>query len=175
MAETVGDQGFDIPRRYFAAVVILIGVGNGLHRVIFPPASLGTAFGVNALAFAPWPIAVALCAPFAGRLANRLIATPRSNTGVLMFRVGIGLLMLLRAQPTVDDFPWCVALCDVGCGFILLAVLAILHEADSAVLEQRTLLDAMSKIAGRCRWFASAAPDPTAASPVRRMPAGDPS
>ncbi len=73
----------------------------------------------SAIVFTPWPIAVALCAPIAGRLTNRLNATQVSSMGVLVFCLGLGSLVLLPEHPVVEDFLWRVALCGIGYGFFL--------------------------------------------------------
>lgn len=73
----------------------------------------------SALIFTPWPMTVALCAPLAGRLANRFNATHVSSIGVLIFCLGLGSLVLLSENPTVGDFLWRVALCGMGYGFFL--------------------------------------------------------
>ncbi|AIO26147.1 MFS transporter [Burkholderia cepacia] len=111
-------------RRYTFAVLtsVTMFVSQGMALVALPFVLQHTyAYGVlkSALVFTPWPIAVALCAPFAGRLANRFNATQLSSVGVLMFCLGIGSLILLPAQPSPGDFMWRVALCGVGYGFFL--------------------------------------------------------
>ncbi|MBN3779261.1 MFS transporter [Burkholderia sp. Ac-20345] len=111
-------------RRYTFAVLtsVTMFVSQGIALVALPFVLQHTyAYSVlkSALVFTPWPIAVALCAPFAGRLANRFNATQLSSVGVLMFCLGIGSLTLLPAQPAVGDFLWRVALCGVGYGFFL--------------------------------------------------------
>ncbi|WP_241291305.1 MFS transporter [Burkholderia stabilis] len=111
-------------RRYTFAVLtsVTMFVSQGMALVALPFVMQHTyAYGVlkSTLVFTPWPIAVALCAPFAGRLANRINATQLSSSGVLIFCIGMGSLMWLPAQPTAGDFMWRVALCGVGYGFFL--------------------------------------------------------
>ncbi|QLK61519.1 DHA2 family efflux MFS transporter permease subunit [Enterobacteriaceae bacterium Kacie_13] len=73
----------------------------------------------SAFIFTPWPIAVAICAPVAGRLSNRLNPTQISTVGVVVFSLGLGSLALLPETATVDDFLWRVAVCGVGYGLFL--------------------------------------------------------
>lgn len=44
----------------------------------------------SAFIFTPWPVAVAICAPVAGRLSNRLNPTQISTAGVVIFSLGLG-------------------------------------------------------------------------------------
>jgi len=111
-------------RRYSFAVLtsITMFVSQGMALVALPFV-LQTRYGYSALesalVFTPWPIAVALCAPIAGRLANRLNATQVSSIGVLAFCTGLGSLALLPDQPSVESIIWRVALCGMGYGFFL--------------------------------------------------------
>ena len=73
----------------------------------------------SAFIFTPWPIAVAICAPVAGRLSNRLNPTQISTVGVMIFCLGLGSLALLPEAATVNDFLWRVAVCGVGYGLFL--------------------------------------------------------
>ena len=111
-------------RRYTFAVLtsVTMFVSQGIALVALPFVLQHTyAYSVlkSALVFTPWPMAVALCAPVAGRLTNRLNATQVSSMGVLMFCLGLGSLVLLPEHPAVEDFLWRVALCGVGYGFFL--------------------------------------------------------
>ncbi|WP_370605324.1 MFS transporter [Citrobacter braakii] len=68
----------------------------------------------SAFIFTPWPVAVAFCAPVAGRLSNRFNPTQISTVGVVIFCLGLGSLALLPHAATVNDFLWRVAVCGVG-------------------------------------------------------------
>jgi len=111
-------------RRYTFAVLtsVTMFVSQGMALVALPFVLQDVhAYSVmtSALIFTPWPLTVALCAPIAGRLANRLNATQVSSIGVLIFCLGLGSLALLPAQPKVGDFLWRIALCGMGYGFFL--------------------------------------------------------
>lgn len=73
----------------------------------------------SAFIFTPWPVAVAICAPVAGRLSNRLNPTQISTAGVVIFSLGLGSLALLPQAATVNDFLWRVAVCGIGYGLFL--------------------------------------------------------
>ena len=73
----------------------------------------------SAFIFTPWPVAVAICAPVAGRLSNRLNPTQISTVGVVIFSLGLGSLALLPEAATVNDFLWRVAVCGIGYGLFL--------------------------------------------------------
>ena len=77
-------------RRYSFAVLtsLTMFIAQGIALVALPFVLQDTyAYTAleSALVFTPWPIAVAVCAPFAGRLANRFNATQVSSIGVFTF------------------------------------------------------------------------------------------
>ncbi|MGK8208436.1 DHA2 family efflux MFS transporter permease subunit [Burkholderia cenocepacia] len=111
-------------RRYTFAVLtsVTMFVSQGMALIALPFVLQHTyAYTVleSAFIFTPWPIMVAICAPFAGRLTNRLNATQVSSIGVLIFCMGLGSLIFLPKQPQVTNFLWRVAVCGVGYGFFL--------------------------------------------------------
>lgn len=73
----------------------------------------------SALIFTPWPVAVAICAPIAGRLANKFNPTQISTIGVIIFCIGLGSLAMLQPDAKLGDFLWRVAVCGIGYGFFL--------------------------------------------------------
>ncbi|WP_342754749.1 DHA2 family efflux MFS transporter permease subunit [Pantoea sp. MBD-2R] len=111
-------------RRYTFAVISSLSmfVAQGMALVGLPFV-LQHAFHYSVLEaafiFTPWPIAVAICAPLAGKLSNRLNATQISTVGVVIFCVGLGSLALLPEAATVNDFLWRVAVCGIGYGLFL--------------------------------------------------------
>ncbi|GJD33384.1 MFS transporter [Methylobacterium aerolatum] len=64
----------------------------------------------------PWPIAIALMAPISGRLADRYTPGLLSGAGLAVMAVGITLVALLPANPTVADVVWRLTLCGLGFG-----------------------------------------------------------
>lgn len=73
----------------------------------------------SAFIFTPWPVAVAICAPIAGKLSNYFNPTQLSTIGIIIFCLGLGSLALLPEVASVKDLLWRVAICGVGYGFFL--------------------------------------------------------
>jgi DHA2 family multidrug resistance protein-like MFS transporter len=77
-------------------------------------------FGYSAvqigLLITPWPIAVAVTAPLAGRLIERYPAGLLGGVGLLLFALGLGTLALLPADPSTSDVVWRMALAGAGFG-----------------------------------------------------------
>ncbi len=68
------------------------------------------------LLMTPWPLATAVVAPIAGRLADRYRAGILGGIGLACFAVGLALLALLPAAPGAADIVWRMAICGVGFG-----------------------------------------------------------
>jgi DHA2 family multidrug resistance protein-like MFS transporter len=64
----------------------------------------------------PWPIAVAVAAPFAGRLVERYPSGLLGGIGLLLFALGLGALAWLPPQPSLLDVTWRMALAGAGFG-----------------------------------------------------------
>ncbi len=67
------------------------------------------------LLITPWPIAVGLTAPVAGRLVERVPAGLLGGIGLVIFALGLGALGLLPREPSALDVIWRMAV--AGCGF----------------------------------------------------------
>jgi MFS transporter, DHA2 family, multidrug resistance protein len=84
------------------------------------PFYLESRFGYSAvqmgLLITPWPIAVAIAAPVAGRLVERYPAGLLGGIGLLLFAAGLAALALLPADPSVANIVWRMALSGVGFG-----------------------------------------------------------
>ncbi len=65
----------------------------------------------------PWPVVVALAAPFAGRLSDRYPPGLLGGIGLAVLSVGMASLALLPAQPPVLDIVVRMAICGAGFGF----------------------------------------------------------
>lgn len=65
----------------------------------------------------PWPVVVAIMAPIAGRLSDRYPAGILGGVGLAMLALGMVLMALLPAAPTVWDICWRMAICGAGFGF----------------------------------------------------------
>jgi MFS transporter, DHA2 family, multidrug resistance protein len=77
---------------------------------------LGRDAVATGLLMTPWPAAVAMTAPIAGRLADRYSAGVLGALGLVTFAAGLALLALLPASPANADIVWRMALAGVGFG-----------------------------------------------------------
>jgi len=69
------------------------------------------------LLMTPWPCAVGLSAPIAGRLSDRFPAAILSSGGLAFLALGLLLLSLMPADVTAFDVGWRMAICGAGFGF----------------------------------------------------------
>lgn len=69
----------------------------------------------SSLLFVPWPLAIALVAPWAGRLSDRVPAPLISTSGLAILALGLLCLAVLPAHPSAPDIAWRALL--AGCGF----------------------------------------------------------
>ncbi|MBZ9558187.1 MULTISPECIES: MFS transporter [Modicisalibacter] len=70
----------------------------------------------SAVLFTPWPLALMVTGPFAGRLADRFNPTAISSLGLALFLLGMLSLALLGEAAATGDIVWRVALCGIGYG-----------------------------------------------------------
>jgi len=78
---------------------------------------LGRSAVETGLLMTPWPMAVGIAAPIAGRLADRHRAGTLGGIGLAVFATGLGLLSLVHPGQTNWDIAWRMALCGLGFGF----------------------------------------------------------
>jgi DHA2 family multidrug resistance protein-like MFS transporter len=69
------------------------------------------------LLMTPWPVAVGLVAPLAGRLSDRFPAAILGSAGLAALTAGLVALALMPAQATTPEIVWRMALCGAGFGF----------------------------------------------------------
>jgi DHA2 family multidrug resistance protein-like MFS transporter len=78
--------------------------------------ALGRSAVQTGLLMTPWPLATAVVAPIAGRLADRHHPGTLGALGLIVFAAGLTLLALLPAAPTEADIVWRMMLCGAGFG-----------------------------------------------------------
>jgi MFS transporter, DHA2 family, multidrug resistance protein len=66
--------------------------------------------------FTPWPLAIMLVGPVAGRLADRINPSVLSSAGLVLLLLGLVSLALLKSDAGVVDSLWRTALCGLGFG-----------------------------------------------------------
>jgi MFS transporter, DHA2 family, multidrug resistance protein len=69
------------------------------------------------LLLTPWPLAVAVIAPFTGRLSDRYPAGLLGGCGLAVMATGLALLSALPAHPATIDIVWRMLICGIGFGF----------------------------------------------------------
>jgi DHA2 family multidrug resistance protein-like MFS transporter len=71
----------------------------------------------SGLMMTPWPLAVGIGAPIAGRLADKVSAAVLGAAGLLVLCAGLALLAGLPANPSWGEIAWRMTLCGLGFGF----------------------------------------------------------
>ncbi|MCE8032950.1 MFS transporter [Billgrantia tianxiuensis] len=66
--------------------------------------------------FTPWPLAIMLVGPLAGRLADRVNPSVMASLGLVLLMLGLASLALLPQDAGVLDSLWRTALCGIGFG-----------------------------------------------------------
>jgi MFS transporter, DHA2 family, multidrug resistance protein len=69
------------------------------------------------LLMTPWPLAVGIGAPIAGRLADKVSAAVLGAAGLIVLCAGLAFLASLPENPTSAEIAWRMALCGLGFGF----------------------------------------------------------
>ncbi|HEV2302002.1 MAG TPA: MFS transporter [Stellaceae bacterium] len=96
---------------FAAAMLALVSLPFYIQEV------LGRSAVETGLLITPWPVAVGIAAPFAGRLADRYPAGILGGIGLALLTAGLLSLAFLPAHPTAADMIWRMALCGIGFGF----------------------------------------------------------
>ena len=78
--------------------------------------TLGRSAVETGLLMTPWPLATAMTAPFAGRMADRSGAQFLGPLGLVIFAGGLVALALLGPNAGVVDIGWRMAACGLGFG-----------------------------------------------------------
>lgn len=79
--------------------------------------TLGRTQVETGLLLTPWPLAVAIFAPFTGRLSDRYPAGLLGGCGLAVMATGLALVAALPAHPATFDIVWRLLICGVGFGF----------------------------------------------------------
>ena len=77
---------------------------------------LGRSAFETGLLMTPWPLALGVVAPFAGRLADKVRAGLIGGIGLTIFAFGLFMLSRLGAHPGTLDIVWRMAVCGAGFG-----------------------------------------------------------
>src|SRR4051794_15892384 len=77
---------------------------------------LGRSVFQTGLLMTPWPLALGVIAPVAGRLGDRVRAGLLGGIGLAFFAVGLFMLSRLGSAPSTFDIVWRMALCGLGFG-----------------------------------------------------------
>jgi DHA2 family multidrug resistance protein-like MFS transporter len=78
---------------------------------------LGRSAVETGLLMTPWPLAVGVTAPIAGRLADRYPAGLLGGVGLAVFAIGLGLLSTIHPGASNLQIVWRMAVCGLGFGF----------------------------------------------------------
>jgi DHA2 family multidrug resistance protein-like MFS transporter len=65
----------------------------------------------------PWPAALVIMAPIAGRLADRHPAGLLGGFGLAVMTLGLLLVLFMPTPPAPIDVAWRLAVCGIGFGF----------------------------------------------------------
>jgi DHA2 family multidrug resistance protein-like MFS transporter len=95
---------------FFAQMAAFVALPFEIQR-------LGRSVVETGLLMTPWPVAVALAAPIAGRLADRHPAALLGGFGLMALAAGLWLLALFPEDGSASDLMWRMALCGLGFGF----------------------------------------------------------
>jgi DHA2 family multidrug resistance protein-like MFS transporter len=77
---------------------------------------LGRSVFATGLLMTPWPLALGVIAPIAGRLADRVRAGLLGGIGLAIFAFGLFMLSRLGTHPGTFDIAWRMAVCGLGFG-----------------------------------------------------------
>ncbi len=78
---------------------------------------LGRSAVATGLLMTPWPLAVGIAAPIAGRLADRHRVGTLGGIGLTAFALGLAALSMIGPHTSDLDIIWRMALCGLGFGF----------------------------------------------------------
>ncbi len=103
-----------------AVTAVCSFAAQGLAFVSLPfyfQSELGRTQVETGLLMTPWPVTVAFVVPLAGRLSDRHPPAILGGCGLAVLCLGMVLLAVLPAHPSVVDICWRMAVCGFGFGF----------------------------------------------------------
>jgi DHA2 family multidrug resistance protein-like MFS transporter len=77
---------------------------------------LGRSVTETGMLMTPWPLAIAVAAPIAGRLADRFSPGLLGGIGLTALATGLALLAVLPDDPSIADIVWRLTICGLGFG-----------------------------------------------------------
>ena len=98
------------------SVCSFIAQMSALVALLFEIQRLGHSAVETGLFITPWPAALAVVAPLAGRLADRYPAGLLGGVGLLTLATGLSLLVLYPVSGNATGVLWRMALCGAGFG-----------------------------------------------------------
>ena len=99
-----------------ASLCAFIGQMSALVALPFEIQRLGHTAVETGLYMTPWPLALAIMAPIAGRLADRYPAGLLGGLGLLIMSAGLALLAFFPGGNSAFGFIWRMAVCGAGFG-----------------------------------------------------------
>ena len=78
--------------------------------------ALGRSAVETGLLLTPWPIAIAIVGPLAGRLSDRYPTAILGGAGLVLLAIGLALLALMPETATGFDIGWRMVICGIGFG-----------------------------------------------------------
>ena len=113
----------DLMRIPLFRLSILTSIGSFAAQMLafialpfFLHSEMGRSAVAVGLLMTPWPLAVCVAAPLAGRLADRLPAGLLGGVGLAIFAAGLALLALLPANASDLQIVWRMLVCGLGFG-----------------------------------------------------------
>lgn len=106
----------------------------------------------------PWPLVVGIMAPIAGRLSDRYPVGILGGIGLVLLGVGMALLALLPAEPSIANIVWRMVICGAGFGFFQAPnIKAIMSSAPAGRSGSASSIVATARLTGQSTGAALAA------------------